>query len=349
MRRATLIAVVLCSCTRDEQPDGGHPIDAGRDAGSHAETDAGPPDAGVGDAGFDGGGFDAGFGDAGVDAGSDAGHDAGSDAGSDAGVDAGPVTYLGTACQSDGDCTLKLGAGARCKQHPSNDPLGTYPGGYCTIPCSSTQGCPDGGICAIADGGALLDMFSIFGEGEAYCAPACELFASDGCRDEYSCLQPYGDPTPPFCWWDFSDPEPGELRHARGEHAQKVGLSCTQDSDCVSLDAGLRQLETCLTGYPGGYCTADATLDYTNDFCGPAAWSLLVVGSGYQCLAKCSPALGGQGSCRPGYVCHYYSEHSDGGLTDGYCAPACVSSSECSLAADGGHLACLPSGYCEER
>ena len=356
----------------DAGVDAGSPRDAGADAGLDAGTDAGL-DGGVVDAGNDAGLPDAGR-DGGVDAGlSDAGRDAGVDAGGlDAGRDAGLVdagrTALGDACQNDAECIAKLGAQAICKTHPSHDPLGTYPGGFCTLRCSSSSSCGDAGVCSVDDGGQLIDLFAIFGEQESYCMPRCEVFGPPTCRAQYACLGQFPEAmtSATFCWWDFADPDPNELRFARGQHASKVGLACTDDATCASLDGGPARLESCIQealpdagareSFPGGSCTADSTLDYTGAFCEPDAVSLMVVGSGYQCFKKCDRAMAGRGSglpsrtCRAGYACDAFSRFADGGLTDGYCRPSCLRDDQCPSASDGGFTRCnTVSGYCQRE
>ncbi|MBL9039495.1 MAG: hypothetical protein JNG84_13330 [Archangium sp.] len=327
---------ILGRCLKRARPVTDRCTDGGVDGGADAGLDGGRLDAGVIDAGSIDGGLDAGRPDAG---------------------------YVGGACVADADCIARMGPGAVCKQHPSNDPAGTYPGGFCTRLCSASQPCPPESVCSIDDGGQRLSLFSVFGENDSYCAPACDPLGPDVCRPEYTCLYPFDGMLAPFCWWDFSDPDPGELRFALGQHAARVGTACTSDSDCASLDGGLPPLEPCITELPsgtsgenfvGGYCTGDATLDYTSAFCQPDSWALFVVGSGYQCFAKCDRPQAGRGSgaarrtCRMGYVCTEYIRLADGGFDDGYCDPGCVSNSECDLGSDGGRLTCnVASGYCQ--
>ncbi len=61
-------------------------------------------------------------------------------------------------CQSP-DVSRSLGA--RCTTASECDdrclpPSAGYPDGFCTADCSSSQGCPDGAICADREGGVCL-------------------------------------------------------------------------------------------------------------------------------------------------------------------------------------------------
>lgn len=60
--------------------------------------------------------------------------------------DVGPKSRMvGGRCTSDGDCVQ------RCLTDGT-----AFPGGYCTVPCTSSDDCPGGATCAAMQGGVCL-------------------------------------------------------------------------------------------------------------------------------------------------------------------------------------------------
>ncbi len=87
----------------------------------------------------------------------------------------------------------------------------------------------------------------------------------------------------------------------------KVGQSCTSDSNC---GAGER-CKTAANGFPGGYCTQDCL-----DSACPAGSKCFyddAQETSASCYATCT-GVGGQGSCRSGYICY------DDGTGSGACS-----------------------------
>jgi serine protease len=92
------------------------------------------------------------------------------------------------------------------------------------------------------------------------------------------------------------------------EPVPKVGQACTSNASC---GAGER-CKTAAEGYPGGYCTLDC-LDGTPCPAGSKCFYDDVTETSASCYATCT-GVGGQGSCRSGYVCK--SDGTGGGACD---------------------------------
>ena len=121
----------------------------------------------------------------GVPSGGDAAGDVSGDRGS-AGNDSMPVAppttggqgEIGGGCGSDADC----GAGLTCFTTFRADELMTtftFPGGYCTKPCTADQQCGENGACPLA---AYVEQV---GEKYSQCARNCSSDAD--CRSGYTC------------------------------------------------------------------------------------------------------------------------------------------------------------------
>jgi hypothetical protein len=206
-----------------------------------------------------------------------------------------------------------------------------YQGGYCTLDCSATGACPVGSTCA--------NMGGLFGETFTLCIAACGGQPSP-CREPgYACyaLGP-GSPPPTGCWID--PPAPDGLE----------GASCNVSSDCLTSTGPGQGFCTASTladggpsGFPGGMCGADCTgweqAGLGDLYCGDGGTCVFFGDAGFSpasCFGSCATPLGGQATCRVGYVCRPSPE---GG---GFCYPRCDNrGGSCPTG-----TACSANGYC---
>lgn len=163
---------------------------------------------------------------------------------------------------------------------------------------------------------------SLLGRGEAdsFCWKDC---ASGGdCRSGYGC---YPLSTGGACWLS---PLPA---FDAGPPADKVGATCTLDTDCdnppdyayaycispTTADGGP-------SGYPSGYCTADCSYN-GQPMCGALGLCLAdPYGVGVDlCFRRCASAWAGQSTCRSGYRCYGYVNADGGKSSDGFCEASC--------------------------
>lgn len=140
----------------------------------------------------------------------------------------------------------------------------TFPDGYCAEQdCGADVACVGGTVCVTRPGGSL-------------CAAACD---EDTCRPGYGCVEEHGTPV---C-----------LPHWAIE-GRLDGMPCGSDAQCAG--------GTCITEWPGGFCTTEGCSDRTDCARGPddAVDNRCWTGSRPQiCVRMCQ-----QGSdCREGYVC----------------------------------------------
>jgi hypothetical protein len=244
---------------------------------------------------------------------------------------------VGSACTDDAQCRGALGQTAVCKRTTSSG-LGTYGGGYCTLPCQSDSQCGANNACAPP--GALAD----FGESDSLCIKGCA--AQSDCRTDagYAC---YGTTTSGICWLDPLPPRDG----GPPVPAAVMGAPCTRDGgECGPPDQAGCILATQSDGgassFAGGYCTADC-LNVAGEKCGPEG---VCVGFGdpvEQALCFKACQVGAPNPvCRPGYVC----SDLDGApaTPQGICFPGCDAPGQgCatgqSCIADGG----VDNGYCQ--
>jgi serine protease len=92
--------------------------------------------------------------------------------------------------------------------------------------------------------------------------------------------------------------------------ARVIGIACTDDTPCAP---GI-----CGTGFPGGYCTQNCSMQ------GCPLGSRCVSSSTVSvCLASCPGVRAGQSDCRASYVCE------NDGTGSGVCIPACTNDMLC--------------------
>jgi hypothetical protein len=134
-----------------------------------------------------------------------------------------------------------------------------------------------------------------------------------------------------------------------------TGAPCTLDDECSASTFGLsfpscnkeKSSDGGYTGWPGGYCSSfcfgSGDCPGANAFCAGDFFG--------SCYVSCPAPMGGQSTCRPGYLCDLFVGDNDGGRetlpdggpkTTGYCGPRCDF--------DGGGcnygLTCRSNGYC---
>ncbi|MFO0713455.1 MAG: hypothetical protein U0353_26625 [Sandaracinus sp.] len=237
------------------------------------------------------------------------------------------VGNVGAACTTEADCT---GAATVCLP----DQPGFLPGGYCSAMCDTADpsSCPMGSTC--------LDT----GRGQMFCFLSCESGASPRpCRAGYGCASGigFGNVCVAGCTDEtdctggqMCDPSGGDLGAGQCYTAgATIGGACAADGECpmgavCNSEAG--------GGWPGGACIGGD--------CDPVA------GTGCPADQACLPtAFGGGGVC------------ADGGATDAdcrtnfacrpvpgapdrtYCAPACDSDTDCTVA---GNVCNAATGTC---
>ena len=231
-----------------------------------------------------------------------------------------------------------------------------YPGGICTIRCTSNGACHGLGLC-----------FGYDSPGNFECRPSCTSTTPTSC-DEFgaACTSPDGGPSlacvPTCVAASTASPITGAayptcvagttcdviqgvcLATPLPAGPNPIGAPCTSDS-------GLRSTEYCQTeigpggstGYLGGYCMGEGIMPSDDQYvanqpmpagsCPPEAWLQLgqPAGALTGCVASCVTAS----DCRPGYTCSYDQPNAGGSTSTGACAPV-----DCSMAG----MSC-PSGY----
>jgi hypothetical protein len=243
----------------------------------------------------------------------------------------GDAGVLGRGCGDDGDCSA-LGTGV-CKKMTASQ-RDDYVGGYCTKDCQVDSDCGASGVCVEVD--------PRFGESGRFCWSRCD--SRIDCRaPDYECYSLGNNRR--GCW---ISPLPD---FDAGTPADKVGIACTQDSECSNPpDDGVCLPPTLPDGgaspFVGGYCTApcvDASHCSTD---GGATCVAIVVGgavAGAACMHTCEAPQAGPSSCRTGYLCRGLRQ-ADGGLAPrGVCYPSCLNQG----AACPTGTTCQTSGYCQ--
>lgn len=248
--------------------------------------------------------------------------------------DAGPMSDVGKACNQASDCSA-LGTGAVCRKNTTLG-NGTYTDGYCTKQCNNQSNpCPTGSNC-INTGLGL-------GEDNPICLSQCNPMA-DNCRAGYACYALNQAQTIGACYLD-ENTLPTYID--AGRPADKIGAACTASTDCRNPpDAPFDRLAFCtpqtlpdagLTGYTGGYCSADCS-DFGNALCGNGSQCVAIDAQGNAfCYATCSAPWAGQSNCRAGYACNGLVQADGGPAPTGYCEASC-------LAPGAG---CGTGGYCD--
>lgn len=236
-------------------------------------------------------------------------------------VDPPPPEYF-TPCTAPGMCQ---GTMARCDN--------TFPGGSCTIRCTTARACGEGATCVIelnqcyrtcTLGGGECGVSGVcvpYNETTRFCFPACYRTPPAGvaaCNPGTLCNVYAG------ACLDASDLPPGADN----------GGPCTGDDDCKSQQCLTEtdEADGSSTGFLGGFCVSYAR--YTGQIrpgqalpegnCPPGSAGIPMeagAGAGDQaiCFATCTP--GATSRCRPGYECD--NRFFDGTMqpTNGICSP----------------------------
>jgi len=206
--------------------------------------------------------------------------------------------------------------------------------GYCATDCAGLGQftCPSGSVC------------EELGDQAIYCVDGC--CTNSDCRDDFRCarrpeLDIYVDlglcAQPGVCLASCTtdagcevgnrcDKASGECVPKKGVDAG-VGSSCSDNEDCNS--------GTCLTSFPGGYCTSPCGTQFQG--CEPGSECYAIGDGSASCLLLCQTG----DECRAGYRCQEVAS-GDSGKILGYCVPRC----ETSGCPDG--QSCEASGACIE-
>lgn len=223
---------------------------------------------------------------------------------------------VGGACTSSASCA----AGLSCRTTTARGDT-TYPGGYCSKPCTASTECGAGNECI----GGSQSTLQFYGEPNGFCAGGCPSAGGvSTCRSGYTCGFAASG-TPGLCWIDPIPPFNG------GAQATNTGVACTADTCQPSAMNPL--LGFCFkaalpdggsSGFTQGYCSADCGYDNTGTFCGNSA-TCIQLGAPpdelFVCLSKCS-APNTVSTCRSGYTCFGITQ-ADGG-TGGVCYRSCT-------------------------
>ncbi len=235
---------------------------------------------------------------------------------------------VGAACTSDGDCE---GSADVCLP----DQPGLVPGGYCSATCDpeNPDSCPGGSTC--------LD----FGMGQQFCFLECDPEATTRtCREGYGCSSNFRALPASVCvagCFDASDCGAGQECDRTGgtlgagrcfDPSATIGGACAQSSDCPMGG-------TCSTedgsGWPGGACLGGGCDPESGSGCTGDAVCLPSQFGGGVCVDGCMA----DGDCRAEYACRPSTTYPD----RLYCAPACASDAECTVA---GNVCNTATGTC---
>lgn len=235
---------------------------------------------------------------------------------------------VGAACTGAGDC---MGAADICL--PDQPEL--IPGGYCSAECDPTDdtSCPDGSAC--------LEV----GMGQAFCFAECDPGATTRpCRAGYGCSTNFMIFPSNVCvagCFDASDCEAGQECDPRGgvygsgtcfDPGATIGGACTDSSECP-MGGNCNPEDP--AGWPGGACLGGGCDSASGSGCTGDAVCLPAQFGGGVCADGCMTDT----DCRPEYACRPNATYPD----RMYCAPACASDSECSVA---GNVCNVATGLC---
>ncbi len=182
---------------------------------------------------------------------------------------------IGGACDTAADCSS-----GECVTVAASG----WPGGYCSLGCTSDMDCGAGAHCGYRDA-----------SGAGACVANCTV-AGD-CRMGYTCRNADGDAA--------------MVRECAptASGAGMTGAACTSTADCSGGDVGFCIVEA--QGWQGGYCTRSCRND--TECVGASHCGFIGAGGNGVCVANCAGA-----SCRtPGYACY----DGDGAGTN-ECAPS---------------------------
>lgn len=215
---------------------------------------------------------------------------------------------IGAPCEAPESCTQV--SDAECLRISSE--------GYCAADCAGLGQlvCPAGSIC------------EELGDQAVYCVDGC--CSNADCRDGFRCARrpeldiyvDLGVCTDPgvcllACTSDAACEVGTRCDRATGACVPKigsdagVGAACSSNAQCNS--------GTCLTGFPGGYCTSPCGTQFQT--CEPGSECYAIDGGSASCLLLCQ----NNDDCRAGYRCQEVAA-GDTGKILGYCVPRCETS-----------------------
>lgn len=192
------------------------------------------------------------------------------------------------------------------------------PDGYCAKDCSGLGQfvCPSGSICE-----ELADQ-------AVYCIDGC--CSQDDCRSGFRCarrpeLDIYVDlgvcVSPGVCITrctsDASCEVGNRCDQGTGECVPKKGIDAGVGAACVS--GGECNSGTCLSSFPGGYCTSPCGTQFQG--CEPGSDCYAFDGGSASCLLLCQST----DECRAGYRCLETAAGESGKIL-GFCVPRCETS-----------------------
>lgn len=237
------------------------------------------------------------------------------------------IGEVGAACASAEDCTVT--SDMTCLKMSAD--------GYCASDCAllGQFACPDGSVCEQLGDQAVL------------CIDGC--CSGEDCRPGFRCarrpeLDVYQDlavcAEPGVCLVACKadaacetgyrcDTASGECVPKKGANAG-VGAACASADDCNS--------DTCLTSFPGGYCTSPCGTQLQG--CEPGSDCYQLPSGSSTCMALCQASA----DCRSGYRCEEVSSGGDNSSVLAFCVPRCEGPSDCE---DGFHCD-ASSGECVE-
>jgi hypothetical protein len=220
---------------------------------------------------------------------------------------------LGEACQTGNECAL-AGKKPFCFNESSFGNF-EYKNGYCTRYCLVDTDCGANGLC-------VTDL-GIYGEAGNMCVKKCAADAECRGGEGYACLNVRpGGVAATGCFplqaggaRTFTQVDAGTP-----SAPNTIGKACVTDQMCVPHEDNFcipeKDQDGQATGYAGGFCAGDC---YHGNTCGAGSTCRKIVDGSdpdeafvfYECEQNCTPAGGGQGSCRVGYVCN----------ASGFCEP----------------------------
>lgn len=237
------------------------------------------------------------------------------------------VGEIGAACAVDTECTAV--------SSPTCLAMGAS--GYCAKDCSSLGQleCPSGAVCEQLGDQAVLCMDGCCGEEDCRegfrCArkPEIDIYQDLAvCKAPGICLL--------SCTSDASCPQGQVCSLASGQCVARVGVDSGVGAACA---AGAQcNSGTCLSSYPGGYCTSPCGTQFTE--CEPGSECYPWQGGTPTCMARCEA----DAQCRAGYRCEVSATESNGASVRAFCVPRCDSFGTC----PDGQSCDAATGRCQE-
>lgn len=219
---------------------------------------------------------------------------------------------IGASCQTEADCALVS----------SPECLKMGQAGYCASDCAGLGQlvCPAGAVCEQLGDQALKCMDGCCGV--------------DDCREGFRCerkpeLEIYVDlavcAEPGICFLrctsDVACSQGQVCDTVSGRCVPRVGADSEVGAACASGDQC--NSGTCLTAYPGGYCTSACGTQLSQ--CEPGSECFGWRDATATCMARCEA----DAACRAGYRCEVSAVEAGGSSVRGFCVPRCDAYGSC--------------------